>query len=130
MKKSARRRGSLFRSVLILGPAVLLYLALSPKAKSQDAYEPDNTAADAKVIANGQTQNRSIHQPGNVDWAKFTIGPSGARDVRIQTDGTSGDTEMWLYGPNSSTTQIDYDDDDGNGAFSLITRSSLAAGTY
>lgn len=95
-----------------------------------DSYEPDDTAAAAKTIANGQTQNRSIHVVGDVDWAKFTIGANGATNVRIQTAGVSGDTEMWLYGPNSATTQIDYNDDAGGSTFSQIVRSSLAAGTY
>ncbi|HOF50008.1 MAG TPA: CARDB domain-containing protein, partial [Verrucomicrobiota bacterium] len=99
-------------------------------ATAQDAYEPDNTADNAKVITNGQTQNRSIHQAGNVDWAKFTIGASGATNVRIETSGASGDTEMWLYDPTRSPMQLAYDDDNGNGRFSLITLASLAAGTY
>lgn len=112
----------------IFNPLMALAVLLSASwlSRAQDAYEPDNTAGDAKVITKGQMQNRSIHQAGNVDWAKFTIGASGASNVRIETDGASGDTEMWLYGPNSSTTQKDYDDDDGNGAFSLITQTSLA----
>ena len=65
-----------------------------------------------------------------MDWFKFTVGANGASNVRVETAGASGDTEMWLYGPNSSATQIAYDDDTGNGDFSLITRSSLTAGTY
>lgn len=38
-----------------------------------DAYEPDGTLATAKAISNGQTQSRSIHAGGNLDWATFTL---------------------------------------------------------
>ena len=37
---------------------------------------------------------------------------------------------MWLYGPNSSSTQIAYNDDGGSGLFSRISRDDLAPGTY
>jgi pimeloyl-ACP methyl ester carboxylesterase len=102
---------------------------------STDSYEPDDSAAAAKTITNGQTQNRSIHVAGNVDWVKFTVA-AGASNLRIETSGSSGDTQLWLYGPNSSTSQLAYDDDDGTGYFSLITTSAdslptlLPAGTY
>jgi hypothetical protein len=70
-----------------------------------------------------------------VDWVKFTVGQGGAQNVRLETDGASGDSQMWLYGPNNSTTQVAYDDDDGNGRFSLITTAAglpatLPPGTY
>ena len=95
-----------------------------------DGYEADDTAATAKVMANGQIQNRSIHVVGDVDWAKFTVGANGATKLRIATAGVSGDTEMWLYGPNSTTAQLEYNDDAGGTTFSQIARDSLAAGTY
>ena len=38
------------------------------------AYESDNIASAAKPIANGQTQRRTTHAAGKVDWAKFTVG--------------------------------------------------------
>ena len=94
---------------------------------SGDSYEPDDSASSAKTIYSGQTQNRSIHSAGNVDWVKFTV--SETKDVILETDGSSGDTKMYLYGPNSSTTLIETDDDDGNGAFSRISRS-LGSSTY
>ena len=94
-----------------------------------DSYEADDTSATAKEIDNGVTQTRNIHVAGNVDWAQFTIGPYGASNVLIETAGPSGDTEMWLYGPDNSTTQIAYNDD-GNGRWSVIRTNSLPAGKY
>ena len=93
-----------------------------------DAYEPDDLKAVAKAIANGQTQRRSIHMAGNTDWAKVVIGRPGARNVCLETSGSSGDTQIWLY--NAAGTRIAYNDNTGVGRFSRITRSSLARGTY
>ena len=101
-----------------------------PAGPAADAYEFDGNAASAKAIANGQTQNHTIHAAGDVDWVKFTVGGAGASNVRVETAGASGDTHMWLFGPNSSSTLVAYDNDSGTGSFSLITRATLAAGTY
>jgi len=97
-----------------------------------DRYERDDSPARAEIINSGQRQKRSIHSIGNVDWAKFTL--RQLSEVRIETNGSGRyDTQMWLYGPNSSTRQVEYDDDDGTGYYSLINRTgsnALAAGTY
>ena len=93
-----------------------------------DAYEPDNGMRSAKRIRNGQTQRRTIHMAGNRDWAKFTIGGQGARDLLIQTAGAEGDTQMWLY--DSVGTRLRFNDDSGPGRFSRITAPSIVPGTY
>ncbi|MDR0902186.1 MAG: DVUA0089 family protein, partial [Opitutaceae bacterium] len=99
-----------------------------------DGYEPDNSASTASTISNGQTQGHSIHQAGDADWLKFTLArPS---DVTIRTSArsgySSGDTIIYLYGPNSSTTQLAYNDDDASrsGYWSRIDQTALPAGTY
>jgi hypothetical protein len=103
-----------------------------PPAVSGDSYEVDDTAAQAKTIAtDGTTQTHSLHVGSDVDWVKFTL--TQRSNVVLETNGSAGDTEMRLYGPNSSTTLVEYDDDDGNGTFSRIDRSganALDAGTY
>ena len=93
-----------------------------------DAYEADDTPATAKVIAKGELQNRSIHAAGNVDWAKFKVGGAGARNLRLETSGPSGDTQMWLI--QSDGTRVAYDNDSGTGDFSRITVAALPPGTY
>ena len=92
-----------------------------------DAYEPDNFRSEASLIRSGQVQRRSIHAARDTDWAKFRIGSAGARQVRIETSGTRGDTQLWLY---RGSRLIAYDDNSGAGRFSKITRASLPAGTY
>lgn len=97
-----------------------------------DAYEPDGGQANAKTIRNGRTQRRSIHAAGNEDWVKFTVGNGwgNAYNLRLETSGTKGDTQMWLYGPNSATMRVAYDDNSGTGKLSRITVGALAWGTY
>ncbi|NLF19732.1 MAG: hypothetical protein GX595_21075, partial [Lentisphaerae bacterium] len=80
-------------------------------------------------ITNGSPVDSAIDPAGDVDWFTFTVGAGGATNVRIQTNGPSGDTQMWLYGPNSQTRVMAYNDD-ANGLFSVITLPSLARGTY
>ncbi len=92
-----------------------------------DTYEPDNTFTQAKTITSGSQQTRSINPAGDDDWIKLTL--SQTSNVTVETSGPSGDTEMWLYASNG-TTEIDHDDDDGTGSFSLISQNGLASGTY
>lgn len=98
-----------------------------------DAYEPDDSASAAKTISNGQTQSRSIHVAGNVDWVQFTLSQSSG--VVIDTNGPSGDDQMWLYGPNSSTVLAPTPNysDDAHGLWARIdhpTSNPLPPGTY
>ncbi len=93
-----------------------------------DAYEADTGRSTARRILNGQVQQRNIHQAGDRDWAKFTIGAPAAQNVLIDTRGTSGDTQMWLY--DHSGQRLAFDDDSGKGRFARIRRATLPAGTY
>lgn len=96
-----------------------------------DKYEPDNTAQTAVTITDGAVQSHSIHTVGDVDWAQFTLTERCA--ARIETTGGSGDTEMWLYGPDDTNRLLAHNDNIGTSRFSLINMdgaSTLAAGTY
>ena len=98
-----------------------------------DAFEADDAPAQAKTIpTNGTAQSHSLHVSTDVDWVTFTL--QAPSDVTVETDGVAGgDTEVRLYGPNSSTTAVAYDDDSGNGYYSKIVRAgaqTLPAGTY
>ncbi len=97
-------------------------------ARGHDPYEDDNTRADSRSIANGQTHIHSIHQARNIDRFKFTVGGTGARNLRIDTSGTSGDTQLWLYRENGNL--VEYDNDSGPGLFARIDLPTLPPGTY
>ena len=91
-----------------------------------DAYEPDNDSSRANALGiNSTSPAHSIVPASDVDWYRFTL--DRAMDIRLQTDGASGDSRMWLY--NSSLSELAFDDD-SNGLFSRITRAGLSAGTY
>ena len=95
-----------------------------------DTFEPDDSSGEANWILDGSPHAHSIVPVGDEDWVKFDL--SSQSQVVLETDGPSGDTEMWLY--DGGLTQIDYDDDSGPGNFSLIDRlygdDPLPAGTY
>ena len=92
---------------------------------SSDGYEPDDSYSQYTSISPGVTHNHNICPEDDQDWSRFTL--SSTSEVHIWTAGDSGDTRMWLY--DSGLSEIDYDDDDGDGAFSDIT-ATLTAGTY
>ncbi|MFH0774686.1 MAG: CARDB domain-containing protein [bacterium] len=100
--------------------------SITSTTTSGDAYEPDNAYSQAKTIYSGIRQTHSIVPATDVDWVKFTL--SSTSNVVIETSGSSGDTQMWLY--NSSLNQIEYDDDDGTDGFSYISRTGMSSGTY
>lgn len=106
--------------------------ASATPATNGDSFEDDNTPTNAKTIAiNGSAQMHSLNVNDDVDWVIFTL--TQTSNVTIETSGTTGDTRMWVYGPNSSTTQIGFDDNSGIRSFSKIVSSGLNAlgsGTY
>lgn len=93
-----------------------------------DAYEPDNNWTSAGRIRNGRNQRRSIHAAGNVDWAKFAVGSGGARNVTLETSGSAGDTQLWLF--KAGGALVAYDNNGGPGSFSRIAVAALEPGTY
>jgi hypothetical protein len=90
-----------------------------------DAYEPNNTFADAIPLVSGETINLSIHESADLDYWTFTL-PVPA-SVHVETDGQSGDGQLYVY--DSSQSQIYYNDDGGNGLFSMLDME-LQPGVY
>jgi hypothetical protein len=91
----------------------------------------NNAPEYASTVRNGQNVSASIEPAGDVDWYWFRVEERSW--VRIETSGNQGDTEIWLYGPNSSTNLLEYDDDTEPGFFSRIVRTNetaLLPGTY
>jgi len=102
----------------------------------EDQFEYDDSPNQAtSITVDGAGQEHTIHSGSDVDWVKFTL--SETSGVAIQTDGLSGDTRMWLYGPDNWSDEIAFDDnyndvDPGN-TFSRILRygvKALEPGTY
>jgi len=125
--------------VLNIFPLTNLKRVFLPRVQSApqpDSYEPDDNAAQAKLITSGQSQQRSIIPVGDVDWVRFTISSRSA--IVLETSGPNpgpaNDTVLRLYDANLN--EIDYNDDIDwpNNAYSRIERTCatnpLSAGTY
>ena len=96
-----------------------------------DAFEPDDSAGQARVIAtDGTPQTHNICPVGDESWVTFTLAEESS--VEIETSGPAGDTRIWLY--DAGVAQMQFDDDDGADLFSFIDRNcgpnALPAGTY
>jgi hypothetical protein len=128
----------LHKQMVLFTVLILLSLTVSPAGiarasaeASTTNYEPDNTPAQARLIASGAPQTRSIVPRTDVDWIKFQLTVTSG--VLLETTGTRfADTRIYLY--NSSLNLLEYNDDDGNDYFSFINRecgpTALPAGTY
>ncbi len=96
-----------------------------------DTYEPDNSYQQAKVITvNTSQQAHTIEPVGDQDWMKF-LATRGTQYI-IETHAVSGnhcDTYLYLYSTNR-TTEIDHDDDDGEGTLSKLIWTCNSSGTY
>ena len=95
-----------------------------------DDFEPNDTFETATPIESGDTRNHSIHVATDLDYAVFTL--TRLSNVTIETEGQTGDGQLYLYDENQ--VQIAYNYDGGNGLFSLIGAydfpNGLEAGTY
>ena len=94
----------------------------------RDQYEPDNTPGRAHAIKPDEKQTRSLHESTDVDWARFRLRVRS--NVRLETSGSTGDTLLSLYGPDSSSQLIKRDDNGGEGSFSRISQNRLEPGVY
>ena len=98
-----------------------------------DAYESDDTPELARLITTDDVaQTRSLHVRTDVDHLKFRVDVRS--HVTITTDGDAGgDANLSLYGPNSSTSLVESNEDSGTGNYPLILRTganALEAGWY
>jgi M6 family metalloprotease-like protein len=92
-----------------------------------DLYEPDNAAAQAKLIAAGSTQAHTFHVDGDVDWVRFSA-TAGARYTIATSNLVDVDTVLYLYG-SDGTTLLASDDDGGGGLSSQIVYTAVATNT-
>lgn len=101
-----------------------------PDHYADDSYEPDDSYTSASVIQDGVSQQHNINDNGtDVDWAQFTL--TTVSSVVVETAGTVGDTEIWVYNSTGvPSSYMAYDDDSGEGSFSRIGLANLRAGTY
>ena len=92
-----------------------------------DAYEPDDTAEQAKAITtNGVSQERTFHSSGDIDWVKFDAVAGNTYVIETFQNGTYDvDTFIELY-DDPADMPIGYDDDGGTDDW--CSKISWAAG--
>lgn len=92
-----------------------------------DAFEPDNSAAQARnITVNASAQSRSLHMGRDEDWVKFHL--TEPMLVTLETSGSAGDTVLELYAADGRRL-LARDHDSGVGEFSRI-QQPLESGTY
>ena len=102
-----------------------------PVSDPRDPQEPDASSAQAVLVpADGSRRLHNFHQATDVDWVKFDVAERS--QVVVQTDGSAGDTRLWLFAEGSNyawSNSLKSDDDNGYGNFSRIA-TYLEPGRY
>jgi len=102
--------------ILQLGYAAAYVLYLPPPG--EDAYEPDNTPAEAKPIAVGEVQHHtSVADP---DWVKFHLDPGSVYYVYTDNLCSGSDTIIRLYDASGATLLAVNDDYHGDVRYSYL----------
>lgn len=91
---------------------------------------PDDNPQNAIPLSTNTPQSHTISPASDVDWFQFRLNESSGILLKTNTD---GDTRLWLF--DSNLSQVDYNDDYGDGDyFSVILRQCgndpLPAGVY
>ncbi len=94
---------------------------------AKDGYEEDDSSSAAKQITIGELQEHNYYDDAN-DWLYFSA-ESGKEYILESWVYSSADTKLYLY--NSSLSQLEYNDDKGDGSYgSKITWTAPSTGTY
>jgi PKD repeat protein len=83
-----------------------------------DAYEVDDTAAEAAIFTVGDTQLRNFQTGTDEDWVKFYAPTDFVFEVAATQLGTNSDLQLELYyeQPDGSLELINWTDDSGIGS--------------
>jgi PKD repeat protein len=107
--------------------------ATAPPTTGCDAYESDDTAATAKVIAVGTSQQHALCTGTDQDWMKVTLIAGSKYTIETLGLAAGNDTVEYVYASNG-TTQVAVDDDGGNATngqlSSKLTYTAPSTGTY
>jgi endonuclease/exonuclease/phosphatase family metal-dependent hydrolase len=99
-----------------------------PPPPAADAFEPDDTPAQAHDLAFNVGQVHDLSSSADVDWVRITL--PNQTNVQLETSGPAGgDTMLRLY-DETGKRQLASDDNSGAGNYSRLKRGKLPAGTY
>lgn len=90
--------------------------------------EPNDDATTANVLTVGDDMSAAIDPAGDIDFFAITV--EAGDIVEFETlPGDADDTKMWLY-DTDGVTELVFNDDGGEGYYSLFQYEFTAAGTY
>lgn len=89
---------------------------------SDDAFEQNDTAATAAVVAPGVYRDLACNDE---DWFAVTLAAPGALTVKLDLSNATGDLDLGVDGPSGSVGRSE-----GTGDTEKVEAASLPAGTY
>jgi hypothetical protein len=96
----------------------------------KDAYEEDDSVAQAKELADGERQQHNFCDDDE-DWLQITVGMKDTIKVTTSSWGQRSDTFLTLYGTDKSTLLATSDDFEGTDDFSSeVVWQAPIAGVY
>jgi|GEM_PF-881626 len=95
-----------------------------------DSYEPDDTPAQASPLAfGGPAEEHTFHQPGDVDWVRFTA--IGGQRYLFEAVAVGGiHVTLAIYGPDGQAVWAVAPDADGASEITRLSWQAPAADTY
>jgi hypothetical protein len=97
---------------------------------SNDAFEGDNSLAQAKDLGLGQTQTHNFASPGDEDWVRVELTAGQAYRIRTSGLGDSADTVLELYSAAGALLAANDDTTSGGGLASEIVYTAQTTGTH
>jgi hypothetical protein len=98
-------------------------------ASTMDAYEPDDTLAQARPIEiDGAPQQHTFHIEGDNDWVVLNAQSGTTYTIETFNLGTTTDTVLGLY--DASQTLLESNDDGGEGLASRIVWTAPSSAPY
>jgi surface antigen len=77
---------------------------------SEDAYEDDDSAANAKWLLMNTSQNHNMNKPGDEDWVKFSAKAGTQYTIQTSSLDSQSDTYLYLYDKDKTTILESSDD--------------------
>lgn len=123
----------LISSLAVAKPVLEKPLPQSPILTDLNEFEPNDTCEDASlygnIIAPGDSYTSAIDAEGDIDYYEVFLTADGT--FRFETHpGDAGDTKMWLYAEDCLDPYIAYNDDGGEGYYSMFEVPLVGNTTY
>ncbi|BBI36209.1 S8 family serine peptidase [Cohnella abietis] len=104
------------------------YRLVSQFVMSPDSKEPNDSAASAFTLPpRSQQWTGNFHKRGDVDWVSVTLPKPGILKLKVSTDTTRIDPELWVQAAGGTATIID---EHGDGGTEQWVLKQAKAGKY